>query len=226
MPNIPPSTTPMIVALLLLAHELGVEEAVGVETKVGGELEMGNDAEGRNEDVALQKYNRFPTYFVYERSRQDPYLALETVSVIDSMSNRVGRSDCINVTPKVVVWVSGIFTATMRLMEVLSCVVIETSVGSAVNVRLTVAFEKEVVRRYREEADYGRQSWTRCPSGQTTSEIEEHLWYHVACLWYRAIGVNDGSSGYSVVRYLPEGWQSVVRERNSVRLTMDLCNPL
>lgn len=40
----------------------------------------------------------------------------------------------------------------MRLIEVLTCVVIETSVGSAVKVRLTVAFEEEVVRRYREEA--------------------------------------------------------------------------
>lgn len=69
------------------------------------------------------------------------------------MSNRVGWSPGRNVMPRVVTCVSGIFTATMRLMEVSISVVIETSVGSAVKVRLTVAFEEEVVRRYRVEAE-------------------------------------------------------------------------
>lgn len=70
------------------------------------------------------------------------------------MSNRVGWSTCRKVMPKVVVCVSGMFSATMRLIEVLTSVVIETSVGSAVNVKLTVAFDEEVVRRYRVEAEY------------------------------------------------------------------------
>ena len=70
------------------------------------------------------------------------------------MSNRVGRSPCRNVTPRVVVCVSGIFTATMRPIEVLTSEVIERLVGSAVKVKLTVAFEEAVVRRYRVEADY------------------------------------------------------------------------
>lgn len=80
------------------------------------------------------------------------------MSVIESISNRVGWSPGRNVMPRVVVCVSGIFTATMRLIEVLTSVVIETSVGSAVKVKLMVAFEEEVVRRYRVEAEYKCQS--------------------------------------------------------------------
>jgi hypothetical protein len=128
------------------------------------------------------------------------------------MSNRVGKSPCRNVTPRVVVCVSGIFTAITRPIEVLTSVVIEISVGSAVNVKLTVAFEEEVVRRYSVEADYSRQNLTERLCGQITSEIEEHLWYNIACLWYRSVGVDYGSSGYSVVRYLPKGWQLVIAE--------------
>lgn len=128
------------------------------------------------------------------------------------MSNRVGRSPCRNVTPRVVVCVSGIFTATMRPIEVLTSVVIETPVGSAVKVKLTVAFEEEVVRRYRVEADHSCQNLTERLCGQLTSEIEEHLWYNIACLWYRSLGVDYGSSGGSVVRYLPKGWQLVIGE--------------
>lgn len=41
----------------------------------------------------------------------------------------------------------------MRLMDVLTSVVIETSVGSAVRVKLTVAFEEELERRYKADAD-------------------------------------------------------------------------
>ena len=77
----------------------------------------------------------------------DSHLALETVRVIDSTSNLVGTSSWRTVTPSVVVWDSGMLTATMRPMEVLTAVVIERSVGSAVRVRLTVAFEREEVRR-------------------------------------------------------------------------------
>jgi hypothetical protein len=121
----------MIVALLLLAPELGVDETIGGGTTVGGESATGSDADGKNEAVAL---------------------TFATVSEIDSMSNRVGKSPCRNVTPRVVVCVSGIFTAITRPIEVLTSVVIEISVGSAVNVKLTVAFEEEVVRRYSVEA--------------------------------------------------------------------------
>lgn len=124
---------------------------------------------------------------------------------MDSMSNRVGRSPSRNVTPSVVVCVSGIFTATTRPMVVLISVVIETSVGSAVKVKLMVAFEEGDVRRYRVEADHSRQNWADHRSGWITSEIKKQLWYDVACLWYRSIGVDYGGSGYSVVGYLPKG---------------------
>lgn len=198
--NIVPSIAPMTVAPLVVP-EFGVDEVVGDETIVGGETEIGREADGKNEDVALQNHNRFSTYFLgWAASRQDSYLAFATVSVIDSMSSCVGKSPCKNVTPRVVVCVSGMFTATMRPIEVLTSVVIETSVGSAVKVKLMVAFEKEVVRRYRAEADYGCQSLTGRLSGQITSKIEEHLWYDVACLWYRTIGVDYCSPGCSVVR--------------------------
>lgn len=62
----------------------------------------------------------------------------------------------------------------MRLIEVLTLstsVVIETSVGSAVKVTLTVAFDEEVVRRYRVEAGYKYQSLTRHPSGQLPLKV-------------------------------------------------------
>lgn len=52
----------MTVPLLLLAPALRVDETVGGKTTVGGELETGSDAEGKNEDVALKNYNRFPSY--------------------------------------------------------------------------------------------------------------------------------------------------------------------
>jgi hypothetical protein len=57
----------MIVALLLLAPELGVDETIGGGTTVGGESATGSDADGKNEAVALQNYNRFPTYFLDRR---------------------------------------------------------------------------------------------------------------------------------------------------------------
>ena len=38
------------------------------------------------------------------------------------------------------------------------------------------------------------------------------MWYNVACLWYRSIGVDYGSSGCSVVRYLPKGWRLAIGE--------------
>lgn len=53
VPSVPPSTVPIIVALLLLAPELGFDETVGGGTTVGGELAKGSDADGKNEDVAL-----------------------------------------------------------------------------------------------------------------------------------------------------------------------------
>lgn len=100
----------------------------------------------------------------------------------------------------------------MRLVVVFISLVIETSVGSAVKVKLMVAFEEGVVRRCRAEAGYGCERLTERLSGQVTSEIEEHLGCNVPCLRYRTVGVDYGPSRYSVVRNLPKSWQLVGRE--------------
>jgi len=126
----------MMVAFSSLAVELCV--AVGNGTKVGGELEKGSDGDGRNEDVAL---------------------AFATERVTDSTSKRVGRSSTRNVIPNVVVCVSGRLTTSTSLIEVLSCDVIDTSPGSAVRVKLMVAFAKELVRRYSMEARKLKNIW-------------------------------------------------------------------
>lgn len=90
-------------------------------------------------------------------------------------------------------------------MDELTAVVIEMSVGSAVKVKLTVAFEKGVVRRYRAEADYNCQKGLERRNEWNTSKTKKHLRHNVACLWYRSIGIDYGRSGYSVGRYLPKG---------------------
>jgi len=72
--------------------------------------------------------------------------------VMDSTSKRVGEDSCRNVTPNVVVCVSGRSTAMMRLMVVLTNWVMVTPLGSAVREKLTVAFERGEVRRKRVDA--------------------------------------------------------------------------
>lgn len=96
---------------------------MGVDDEVnkGGELDDGSSGEGKYEAVAL---------------------AFATTNVMDSTSNRVGKSPGIKVIPRVVACVSGRPTAVMMFMDVFTMLVIEVSLGSAVRVKFTVALDR------------------------------------------------------------------------------------
>ena len=66
---------------------------------------------------------------------------------------------------------------------------------------------------------------TERPRRRITTESKEDLWYNVARLWYRSIGIDYGGSGYSVVRYLPKDRKSVTRYKNMRKTCHGLVQP-
>lgn len=82
-----------------------------------------------------------------DEATESTYLAFATMSVTDSTSSREDDVPGMKVMPSVVVSETGRSMTMIVLMDVFTDFVIETSLGSAVSVKLTVALDSGDVRR-------------------------------------------------------------------------------